>query len=92
LVDIEYDLAFIHQLQSNYHESLKNYDSVLSYIQWKELPETEADKLWLNSYPPGFSTEVNCDEHPSLISLFEDVFVKYKDRIAFSCMGADLTY
>lgn len=49
-------------------------------------------RIWLNQYPPGVPADIDPDTYPSLPALFEDAFRRFADRIAFTCMGAQLRY
>jgi long-chain acyl-CoA synthetase len=50
------------------------------------------DKIWLKSYPPGISTEIDPDQYRSLVHLLDESFQKYADRNAFVCMDKFLTF
>ena len=50
------------------------------------------EKIWLRSYQPGVPAEIGLDEHQSLGELFERSVARFRDRPAFVCMGAQLTY
>ena len=50
------------------------------------------DKIWLRSYQPGVPAEININEYQSLGELFEQSVGRYRDRTAFICMGAQLSY
>ncbi len=50
------------------------------------------EKIWLKSYPQGIPAEVNTDEIPSLVALFENACATYADKVAYISMGATLTY
>jgi long-chain acyl-CoA synthetase len=43
-------------------------------------------------YPSGVPPEIKLYEHESLVALFEDCFVRFRDRVAFENMGATMTY
>lgn len=47
---------------------------------------------WLQNYPSGVPANINPEEYSSLVDLFEDTFAKYPQKVAFSCMGKDLTF
>lgn len=47
---------------------------------------------WIRMYPSGVPPEVKLYEHESLVALFEDCFVRFRDRVAFENMGATMTY
>jgi len=51
-----------------------------------------ASKPWLKNYPAGIPEFINPDTYNSLIEMFEDTFVKYKDQPAFDCMGKSLSF
>ena len=50
------------------------------------------EKIWLRSYQPGVPAEIDLDEFQSLGDLFEKSAARYRDRVAFICMDAQLTY
>ena len=50
------------------------------------------DKPWLASYPPGVPVDVDVSRYPSLVSLLEESFAKFRTRNAYTCMGRFLTY
>ncbi|HEX4388642.1 MAG TPA: AMP-binding protein [Steroidobacteraceae bacterium] len=50
------------------------------------------DKIWLNSYPPGVPAEVDPTQLRTLKELLERACAQYADRVAFTQMGAKLTY
>jgi long-chain acyl-CoA synthetase len=50
------------------------------------------NKPWLSSYAPNTPHEVDLDEFPSVVSVFEQAIKKYGDRPAFSNFGKTLTY
>ena len=50
------------------------------------------DKPWLKSYPPGVPANIDLSEYASIVDLFEQSCHKYKDRVAYHNMGADLHY
>lgn len=49
-------------------------------------------KPWLSQYPAGVPHEINVNQYSSLVDIFEESFVQYADRKAFSCMDHPLTY
>jgi long-chain acyl-CoA synthetase len=49
-------------------------------------------KPWLKQYPAGVPHEINVNQYSSLVDIFEESFVKYADRKAFTCMDHSLTY
>ncbi|SDH64969.1 long-chain-fatty-acid--CoA ligase [Propionivibrio dicarboxylicus] len=50
------------------------------------------DKIWLQSYEPGVPAEIDPAAYASLIDLFEQSVARYRDRTAFICMGARISY
>ena len=50
------------------------------------------ERPWLKNYPIGIPANIDPDSYPSLISMFEDTFAKYKKEKAFACMGKSITY
>lgn len=47
---------------------------------------------WIRMYPAGIPPEIKLYEHESLVALFEDGFVRFRDRVAFENMGTTMTY
>lgn len=47
---------------------------------------------WLAKYPSGVPANINPDEFNCLVDMFEATFEKYGKKVAFTCMGKDLTY
>jgi long-chain acyl-CoA synthetase len=54
--------------------------------------QAPVEKNWLKSYPEGVPATINYDEYTSLNHLLDKVYHTYQDRIAYHCMGTDLTY
>lgn len=54
--------------------------------------EVDVDKIWLQSYQQGVPAEVEVDEFGSLGEMFEQSVARYRDRVAYVNMGAELTY
>ena len=50
------------------------------------------DKIWLQSYQQGVPAEVDINEFESLGEMFEQSVARYRDRVAYVNMGAELTY
>ncbi len=50
------------------------------------------DKIWLNHYPAGMPHDIDPSRYRSLVQLLEEAMAQHADRVAFSCMGASLTY
>ena len=47
---------------------------------------------WLAAYPPGVPTEIDATQYTSLVTLMEEAFAKYADRVAYSFMGAEISF
>ncbi|MFA6314250.1 MAG: long-chain-fatty-acid--CoA ligase [Sterolibacterium sp.] len=50
------------------------------------------EKIWLKNYPAGVPAEIDCSGYSSLAQLLEESFAKYRDRVAYICMGKAMTY
>ncbi|MDB1124505.1 long-chain-fatty-acid--CoA ligase FadD [Vibrio algarum] len=50
------------------------------------------EKPWLSHYPSDVPKEINPDEYPSLIEMFENAVRNYADQPAFENMGSVMTY
>ncbi|MGE0112479.1 long-chain-fatty-acid--CoA ligase [Aquabacterium sp.] len=50
------------------------------------------EKIWLKNYPANMPQEIDASQYGSLVALLDEAMRKYKDRVAFRCMGASLTY
>jgi long-chain acyl-CoA synthetase len=50
------------------------------------------ERIWVKSYPPGIPADVRWDDYASVGALVEACTKRYADRVAFSCMGKDLTF
>ena len=50
------------------------------------------DKIWLRSYQDGVPAEIDLSEFESLGDMFEQSVARYSERVAFVCMGAEITY
>ena len=47
---------------------------------------------WLTTYPPGVPAEIDPTQYRSLVALMEEAFAKYANRVAYSFMGADISF
>jgi long-chain acyl-CoA synthetase len=47
---------------------------------------------WVKNYPPGVPGEVDVKRYKNIPAMFEEAIAKYGSRIAFECMGAQVTY
>ena len=50
------------------------------------------ERPWLGQYPAGVPSQIDVDEYPSIVSVFETAATNYRDRPAFSNLGKTLTY
>jgi long-chain acyl-CoA synthetase len=50
------------------------------------------DRPWLNSYPEGVPAEIDLDEFPSLVSLLDTCFDRFRHRPAFTNFGKTISY
>src|SRR3954464_13584427 len=50
------------------------------------------DRFWLKNYPPGVPADIDPSVYPSLVSLLEESFSKYRDDKAYICMGKAQTF
>ncbi len=50
------------------------------------------DRRWLKNYPPGVAATIDESEIGTLLELLQKASAQHADRVAFACMGADLTY
>ena len=52
----------------------------------------EIERPWLRAYPAGVPADVDASRYPSLVALMEESFKTYKDRVAYSFMGKEITF
>jgi len=50
------------------------------------------EKPWLKSYPPGVPAQIDLSGYRSIVDLLEQSCSKYKDRMAYHNMGAEISY
>lgn len=50
------------------------------------------DYPWLNFYPKSVPHEVDVQAFDSVVELFEESVLKYRDAVAYECMGKQLTF
>jgi long-chain acyl-CoA synthetase len=50
------------------------------------------ERFWLKNYPPGVPANIDPSVYPSLVSLLEESFSKYRDAKAYVCMDKALTF
>ncbi len=54
--------------------------------------KSDLQRPWLKSYPENVPHEISDLKHLSVAGLIEEACNKYSSRVAFSCMGKNLTY
>ena len=47
---------------------------------------------WLKAYPAGVPADIDASQYPSLVALMEESFKTYRERVAYSFMGRDITF
>ena len=52
----------------------------------------EVERPWLKAYPAGVAADIDASQYPSLVALMEESFQRYKDRVAYSFMGKEITF
>ncbi|ASQ45958.1 AMP-binding protein [Legionella clemsonensis] len=50
------------------------------------------DKVWFEHYQKGVPYDVDINEYPSIVALFEESCRKYASRVAYVNLGSSLTY
>jgi long-chain acyl-CoA synthetase len=50
------------------------------------------DRFWLKNYPPGVPADIDPSVYPSLVSLLEESFSKYRQAKAYVCMDKAITF
>src|SRR5579864_4106343 len=50
------------------------------------------ERFWLKNYPPGVPADIDPSVYPSLVSLMEESFARYRDARAYVCMGKALSF
>ena len=50
------------------------------------------EKPWLKSYPPGVPEQIDLSQFSSIVDVLEQSCTKYKDRMAYHNMGAEISY
>ena len=50
------------------------------------------DRFWLKNYPPGVPADIDPSVYPSLVSLLEESFTKYRTAKAYVCMDKAITF
>jgi long-chain acyl-CoA synthetase len=52
----------------------------------------EAERIWLKAYPPGVPAEIDPSRYGSLVDILEESLARNGPAIAYTCLGADLSY
>ena len=50
------------------------------------------ERFWLKNYPPGVPANIDPSVYPSLVSLLEESFTRYRDAKAYVCMDKALRF
>lgn len=50
------------------------------------------EKIWLKSYPEGVPATINHDVYSSLNQLLDEAYTTYAARVAYHCMGSEMTF
>jgi long-chain acyl-CoA synthetase len=50
------------------------------------------DRFWLKNYPPGVPADIDPSVYPSLVSLLEESFTRYRQAKAYVCMDKAITF
>jgi long-chain acyl-CoA synthetase len=50
------------------------------------------DKTWLKHYPAGVPAEIQANQYPSLVTLVDESFTKYRDAAAYKFLGKGFTF
>jgi long-chain acyl-CoA synthetase len=51
-----------------------------------------SERVWLKSYPPGVPPDIDPNRYPSVVAVLEESLARHGPEIAYTCLGADLTY
>src|SRR5260370_5437223 len=50
------------------------------------------ERFWLKNYPPGVPADIDPSVYPSVVSLLEESFAKYRSAKAYVCMDKAITF
>ena len=53
---------------------------------------SETNKPWLANYPSGIPANIDTEQYASLVDIIDENLEKFKDKVAFSNFGKELTY
>ncbi|WP_236980437.1 AMP-binding protein [Membranihabitans maritimus] len=51
-----------------------------------------ANKPWLENYPTGVAANIDFSQFNSLHEMLQKSFAKFKDKVAYKCMGKEMTF
>jgi long-chain acyl-CoA synthetase len=51
-----------------------------------------SDKIWLKQYSPGVPAEIDLGTYQSIVDILEDACKRYRNLVAYECMGISITY
>ena len=52
----------------------------------------ETPKIWLSEYTPGVPAEIDVNTYVSAVDLLEQSIRRFRNNVAFECMGVELRY
>jgi long-chain acyl-CoA synthetase len=55
-------------------------------------PETQIERVWLKSYPPGVPAEINPDAYHSIVDVMQQTCLRFHDKPAYANMGIHLSF
>ena len=65
-------------------------------VRWRychrKLETSMTDRPWLKAYPPGVPADIDPGSYSSLVALMEESFGEYRDRVAYSFLGKDVSF
>ncbi len=50
------------------------------------------ERPWIKNYPAGIPANIDPAQYSTIVDFAEDCFKKFKNKVAFECMGKTLTY
>lgn len=50
------------------------------------------ERPWIKNYPPGVPANIDPNQYQSINEFAQECFKKFKNKVAFECMGKTLTY
>jgi long-chain acyl-CoA synthetase len=55
-------------------------------------PAPDTDGIWYASYPPDVPHEIDVTQYESLVQFFDECVTRFRERVAYVSVGANLTY